>query len=75
MKKGIYFAGKIYHRYLINNDDWKKGTIESYDVINRHEWWVDSCQEVTFEITNGKAYIKKLGELKPFEYARQYCYE
>ena len=87
MKKGIFFGKKIYYRApkykVLSGGNWKTGWsgsktiggIKSYEPINLHEWWAESCQEVFFEIRDGKAFIKQLGERRDHEYAKRYCSE
>jgi len=67
MNTGIYFNGKVYYR--------TPQGIEVYIVINRHEWWAEARQEVLFELIDGKAFIKKLGEVKSPQYVESYCGE
>jgi len=87
MKKGIFFNQKVYYRTpkfnVLSGGNWKKGWsgtktiggLQELEPINLHEWWAQSCQEVMFEIVDGKAFIKQLGKKKTPDYVQRYCSE
>lgn len=72
VKKGIYRDSKIHtHEPALHTF----GSLDYvvYDVERTLDWWPKANQEVEFELLNGKAIIKSLGNiLKPVE-ADIYC--
>lgn len=74
MKKGIYLGGKVYQRELslpfLTGGNFETGfskvespvKTEVFDILYTNDWWPQSNQEVEFEIINGKASIKGLGQ-------------
>lgn len=74
MKKGIYLGGKVYQKEssqpFFTGGDFETGfsrletntKTEVFDILYTNDWWPQSNQEVEFEIINGKASIKGLGQ-------------
>ena len=77
MNTGIYFNGKVYYRTpmvdSLSEGAQSIGGLEVYELLNIHDWWADPCQEVLFEVVNGRAFVRGLGDKKPFDYAKKYC--
>lgn len=84
MKKGIYRDGHVLYYeprvHALSGGNWKEGWsgtksfggLTKIDVINIDEWWPHANQEVKFEIQEGKAIIKSLGEKKTNDYVERY---
>lgn len=85
MKKGIYRDNKVYYYepkvHALTGGNWGSGWsgtksfggLKVYDFGNRMEWWPQPNQQVHFELIEGKAHIRKLGEVMDIEYCERYC--